>query len=121
MRNRILINSVVFALALGMNAAVMAQGVSGSTGASGSTSAGASGSIGGGMSSPMSGNPIGSPPALTPQTGTPAQPGMQNPAVPGQRLNSSNGVTTPGVVGVPALTAPCSVATPAGGAQIGNC
>jgi hypothetical protein len=94
MNNRILVKSVLFAMTVGMSAAVIAQGVSGTAGASGGASAGTSGSISGSASSPMSGNQIGSPPAITPQTGTQAQPGMQNPAVPGQRFNSSNGVTT---------------------------
>jgi hypothetical protein len=120
MNNRILVKSVLFAMTLGMSAAVMAQGVSGTAGASGGASAGTPGSIGGSTSSPMSGNPIGSPPAIAPQTGAQAQPGMQNPTVTGQRFNSSNGVTTQGVVGAPGMTAPCSNSTP-GNTSMSNC
>ena len=119
MDNRMLARSVLFAMTVGMSAAAMAQGVSGTAGASGGASAGTSGSIGA-TSAPMSGAPIGSPPMATPQTGTQAQPGMQNPTVPGQRINSSNGVTTQGVVGVPSMTAPCSNSTP-GNTTMSNC
>jgi hypothetical protein len=118
MKNSTLVESTVFAMALGVSIAAMAQ-VPGAAGASGGASVGTAGEIGGSTSSPMSANPIGSPPAITPQTGT-QTPGMQNQIVPGQRSNSSNGMTTQGVIGTPSTTAPCSNSTP-GNTTMSNC